>query len=51
MLDNLLQAVVEEPLVEDRWSVLADWLEEHDDLRRTDQLRLQPTLKTPPRRR
>jgi uncharacterized protein (TIGR02996 family) len=34
MLDHLLQAVVEDPQAEDRWSISADWLEEHDDPRR-----------------
>jgi uncharacterized protein (TIGR02996 family) len=31
MLDHLLQGVVEEPLAEGQWLVLADWLEENDD--------------------
>jgi uncharacterized protein (TIGR02996 family) len=34
MLDHLLQGVVDEPQAEDRWAVLADYLEEHDDPRR-----------------
>jgi uncharacterized protein (TIGR02996 family) len=44
MLDHLLQAVVEEPLVEDHWSILADWLEDHDDPRRAELLRLHRRL-------
>jgi uncharacterized protein (TIGR02996 family) len=40
VLEDLLRAVVEEPLAEDRWQVLADWLEEHDDPRRAELLRL-----------
>src|SRR5262249_45279363 len=44
VLDHLLQGVVDEPLVEDRWSVLADYLEEHDDPRRAELLRLHRRL-------
>ena len=44
MLDQLLQGVVEEPQAEDRWLVLADWLEEHDDPRRAELLRLHRRL-------
>jgi uncharacterized protein (TIGR02996 family) len=40
VLDGLLAALVADPLAEDRWSVLADWLEEHDDPRRAELLRL-----------
>jgi uncharacterized protein (TIGR02996 family) len=40
VLDALLQAVVEDPQAEDRWLVLADWLEENDDLPRAEFLRL-----------
>ena len=43
-LDSLLEAVVAEPLAEDRWSVLADWLEENDDPRRAELLRLHRRL-------
>jgi uncharacterized protein (TIGR02996 family) len=44
LLDHLLQGVVEEPQDEARWSVLADWLEEHDDPRRAELLRLHRRL-------
>jgi uncharacterized protein (TIGR02996 family) len=44
MLDHLLQGIVDEPLAEDRWSVLADLLEEHDDSRRAELLRLHRRL-------
>src|SRR5690349_22421924 len=44
MLDHLLQGIVEEPLAEDRWLVLADYLEEHDDPRRATLLRLHRRL-------
>jgi uncharacterized protein (TIGR02996 family) len=40
MLDHLLQGVVDEPQAEARWSVLADWLEEYNDPRRAELLRL-----------
>src|SRR3954465_824071 len=43
-LDDILHAVVLDPLAEDRWSVLADWLEEHDDPRRAELLRLHRKL-------
>jgi uncharacterized protein (TIGR02996 family) len=33
-LDALIAGIVAEPLEETRWFVLADWLEENDDLRR-----------------
>jgi uncharacterized protein (TIGR02996 family) len=44
MLEHLLQAIVEDPQAEDRWSVLADWLEEYDDPRRAELLRLHRQL-------
>src|SRR4051794_38333878 len=40
MLKDLLRAIVAEPQAEDRYLVLADWLEEHDDPRRAELLRL-----------
>src|SRR4051794_20798627 len=43
-LEALLDAVVAEPLAEDRWLVLADYLEEHDDPRRGELLRLHRRL-------
>src|SRR5258708_4669215 len=33
-LEGLVDAIVEEPQAEDRWAVVADWLEGHDDPRR-----------------
>src|SRR5262249_34617665 len=44
VLALLLQAVVDDPRGEDRWLVLADWLEEHDDPRRAELLRLHRRL-------
>jgi uncharacterized protein (TIGR02996 family) len=44
VLDGLLQGIVEEPSSEGRWLVLADWLEEHDDPRRAELLRLHRRL-------
>jgi uncharacterized protein (TIGR02996 family) len=44
VLDHLLQAVVDDPRAEDRWLVLADWLEENDDPRRAELLRLHRRL-------
>src|SRR3954464_5173156 len=44
MLDHLLQAIVDDPLADDRLLVLADWLEEHDDPRRAELLRLHRRL-------
>jgi uncharacterized protein (TIGR02996 family) len=44
MLEQLLQGIVEEPQTEDRWLVLGDWLEEHDDPRRAESLRLHRRL-------
>jgi uncharacterized protein (TIGR02996 family) len=43
-LDALLAGIVAEPLEETRWLVLADWLEEHDDPRRAELLRLHRRL-------
>jgi uncharacterized protein (TIGR02996 family) len=44
MLDLLLQAIVEDPLTEARWLVLADWLEEYDDPLHAELLRLHRRL-------
>src|SRR5436309_1085636 len=44
MLEHLLRAIVADPQAEDRWLVLADWLEEHDDPRRAELLRLHRRL-------
>jgi uncharacterized protein (TIGR02996 family) len=44
VLEELLRGVVEEPLAEDRWHVLADWLEEYDDPDRAELLRLHRRL-------
>lgn len=43
-LDGLLAGIVSEPLEETRWLVLADWLEENDDPRRGELLRLHRRL-------
>ncbi|MCE9568265.1 MAG: SUMF1/EgtB/PvdO family nonheme iron enzyme [Planctomycetes bacterium] len=43
-LEALLAGIVSEPLEETRWLVLADWLEEHDDPRRGELLRLHRKL-------
>jgi uncharacterized protein (TIGR02996 family) len=43
-LDALLAGIVAEPLEETRWLVLADWLEENDDPRRAELLRLHRRL-------
>jgi uncharacterized protein (TIGR02996 family) len=43
-LDALLSGIVSEPLEETRWLVLADWLEENDDPRRAELLRLHRQL-------
>jgi uncharacterized protein (TIGR02996 family) len=40
----LLQALVEKPADEALWLILADWLEEHDDPRRAELLRLHRQL-------
>ena len=42
--DALLAAIVADPLEETRWLVLADWLEEFDDPRRAELLRLHRKL-------
>src|SRR5436853_7913320 len=44
MLEDLLRGIVADPQAEDRWLVLADWLEEHDDPRRAELLRLHRKL-------
>jgi uncharacterized protein (TIGR02996 family) len=44
MLEDLLRGIVEDPDAEDRWLVLADWLEENDDPRRAEFLRLHRSL-------
>lgn len=43
-LDALLAGIVSEPGEETRWLVLADWLEEHDDPRKGELLRLHRQL-------
>ena len=43
-LDALLSGIVSDPLEETRWLVLADWLEENDDPRRGELLRLHRRL-------
>jgi uncharacterized protein (TIGR02996 family) len=43
-LAGLLRGIVQEPQAEDRCLVLADWLEEHDDTRRAELLRLHRNL-------
>jgi len=43
-LDALLAGIVADPLEETRWLVLADWLEEFDDPRRAELLRLHQRL-------
>src|SRR5947209_2301476 len=43
-LDALLHAIVSSPCDDTRWSVLADWVEEHDDPRRAELLRLHRRL-------
>jgi uncharacterized protein (TIGR02996 family) len=43
-LAGLLRGIVQEPQAEDRWLVLADFLEEHDDPRRPELLRLHRKL-------
>jgi uncharacterized protein (TIGR02996 family) len=43
-LDALLAGIVADPLEETRWLVLADYLEEHDDPRRAELLRLHRKL-------
>ena len=46
-LDALLSGIVSDPLEETRWLVLADWLEEYDDPRRSELLRLHRRLLNP----
>jgi uncharacterized protein (TIGR02996 family) len=43
-LEGLLDAVVADPQAEDRYQVVADWLEEHDDPQRAELLRLHRRL-------
>jgi uncharacterized protein (TIGR02996 family) len=43
-LEGLLAGIVSEPAEEARWLVLADWLEENDDPRRSELLRLHRKL-------
>ena len=45
-LDALLAGIVADPLEETRWLVLADWLQENDDPRRAELLRLHRRLLT-----
>ncbi len=45
-LDGLLAGIVSDPLEETRWLVLADWLQENDDVRRSELLRLHRKLLT-----
>ncbi len=44
MLESLLQGVVEHPQEEERWMILADWIEESDDPQRALLLRLHQRL-------
>jgi uncharacterized protein (TIGR02996 family) len=44
MLEDLLLGIVSDPQDEDRYLVLADWLEEYDDPRRAELLRLHRRL-------
>jgi uncharacterized protein (TIGR02996 family) len=44
VLEGLLRSVVDEPGCEANWLVLADWLEENDDPRRAELLRLHRKL-------
>jgi uncharacterized protein (TIGR02996 family) len=44
VLEALLNAVVAESQAEDRWLVLANWLDEHDDPLRAELLRLHRRL-------
>ena len=44
MLDSLLQALVDNPHDGERWLILADWIEEHDDPHRSELLRLHRCL-------
>lgn len=44
MLEGLLQGIVDHPQEDDRWFVLADWLEEHDEPARAELLRIHRRL-------
>jgi uncharacterized protein (TIGR02996 family) len=44
LLESLLQGIVDNPQDVGRWLVLADWLDEHDDPRRAELLRLHRRL-------
>src|SRR5947209_9383527 len=44
MLEDLLRGIVADPQAEDRYLVLADWLDEYDDPRRAELLRLHRKL-------
>ena len=44
MPEAMLEAIVSDPRAEDRWLVLSDWLEEYDDPRRGELLRLHRQL-------
>src|SRR5262245_14611802 len=44
MLEDLLRGIVADPQDGDRWLVLADYLDEHDDPRRAELLRLHRKL-------
>ena len=44
VLEGLLAGIVSDPQEETRWLVLADWLEEFDDPRRAELLRLHRRL-------
>ena len=43
-LDGFLQAIGEDPADETNWLVMSDWLEENDDPRRAEMVRLQRSL-------
>ena len=45
-LDSFHQAIRDDPADETNWLVMADWLEENDDPRRADLVRLQRSLQT-----
>ncbi len=44
MLDHLLQCLIDHPFDTAQWLILADWIEEHDDPRRAELLRLHRRL-------
>jgi uncharacterized protein (TIGR02996 family) len=44
VLEALLEGIVDNPQGDPRWLILADWLEEHDDPRRAELLRLHRRL-------